>query len=146
VDLQLPDDLYRAVTIDGEMLTLDDEWTIYAKAILDNPHSYKSLFAVLRVGPFDTNDETTFSDVVDGDVRSEFHVEADWHLDKSVTLTFTLRIFESADPADGIDAEITRSFTVGPGGTGHWEGMKVYNDDDDFASIWFDAKNDMQVT
>ena len=98
VDLQPPDDLFRAVTIDGEMLTLDDEWTQDAKQILANPHSYKSLFAVLRVGPFDTHDETTFSDVVDGDVRSEFHGEADWHLDKSVTLSFTARIFESAAP------------------------------------------------
>jgi hypothetical protein len=145
VDLQPPDDLYRAVTIDGEMLTLDDEYTLDAKQILANPHSYKSLFAVLRVGPFDTHDETTFSDVVDGDVRSEFHIEADWHLDKSVTLNFTLRIFETADPADGIDGEVSASFTVSAGGTGVWEGMKVYNDDEDFAVVEFSAKNDVQT-
>jgi len=94
VDLKPPDDLFRAVTIDGEMLTLDDEWTPNAKQILANPHSYKSLFAVLRIGPFDTHDETTFSDVVDGDVRSEFHIEADWHLDKSVREAFCGRTLQ----------------------------------------------------
>ena len=73
-------------------------------------------------------------------------MEADWHLDKSVTLTFTLRIFESADPADGIDSQVSASFTLPPGETGYWEGMKAYNDDDDFAVVEFSAKNDMQVT
>jgi len=141
LDMKPPEDLYRAVTVEGWMLTVDDEWNAAA-----NPYSYKDFYAVMRVNPFDTHDEVTFSDVCDGDVRSEFHVEADWNLDKSVTLAFTARIFESADPADGIDSEITRSMTVSPGGTGHWEGMKVYNDDDDSLGITFDAKNDVQVT
>lgn len=141
VDLKPPDDMYRAVTIDGSMYTVDDEWMAAA-----NPHSWKVLHAVLRVGPSDTHDEITFSDVCDGDVRSEFHVEADWNLDKSVVITFTGRIYETADPSAGIDSETTKSFTVAPGGIGHWEGMKLFNDDDDSVEIEFDAKNDLQVT
>jgi hypothetical protein len=33
--------------------------------------------------------------------------------------------------------------TVSPDGKGHWEGVKVYYDDDDFDEIWFDATNDI---
>jgi hypothetical protein len=63
-----------------------------------------------------------------------------------VTLTFTGRIFETADPAEGIDSEITRSFTVYPGHTGYWEGMNVVNDDDDHVNIEFEATNELQIT
>ena len=107
-----------------------------------NPYKYQNLWRILRVGPSDTYDDWTFHDVVEGDVRSEFHVEAEWNADKS----FIARIFETADPADGIDSEKEQSFAVSPGLTGHWEGLKLYNDDDDSVEIWFDATNEIQIT
>ena len=79
IELEPPSDLYRAVTIKGSTATTD--------------------------GRNQTHDKLMFWDVCDGDVRFEFHIEGDWHLDKSVTLTFIGRIFETAGPSDGIDSE-----------------------------------------
>ena len=51
-----------------------------------NPYKYQNLWRILRVGPSDTYDDWTFHDVVEGDVRSEFHVEAEWNAETGLIL------------------------------------------------------------
>ena len=142
IEAKPPSDYYRAITLHGLMKTVDYEWNAAA-----DPTSWLDLSFVLNVGPGHTYDPHTFIDVCDGDVRSEFKVEALWDASKVVTILMTLRLFATADPADGIDEEVSASFHVSPGKTGHWENMYAINNDGNSVAIqWFTATNDLWIT
>lgn len=142
IEAKPPSNYYRAITLHGLMKTVDYEWNAAA-----DPTSWLDLSYVLNVGPNHTYETYTFVDVCDGDVRSEFKVEAVWDPTKVVNVLMTLRLFATADPADGIDKEVASSFHVYPGHTGHWEGMYAVNNDGNSVEVqWFTATNDLWIT
>jgi hypothetical protein len=137
ISLSLPDDMYRQAEIDINMSARD--WEFGAAGY---PWDSKNFFRILRVGPYDTHEET-ITNIVADDVHGRAIIKADWNLDKSITITLIGRMYEGSWDVDDLEIEsLPKIFKVPAGGSGYWWHLRMGNND--YVDIYIKVKNVQQ--
>jgi hypothetical protein len=136
ITLALPDDMYRQAEVDITMYVKD--WEFAAAA---HPQITKEFFKVLRVGLFDTHEETMVQAVAD-DARGRAIIRADWKTDKSITITLIGKYYEGSWDADDLEFESNpKVFNVPAGGRKGW---RLRIEDSDVVDIEISVLNAQQ--
>ena len=105
--LEEPDEMFREVTVRGEMFIVDDEsWP------WDDETARRTVFMTgIRVGPFDTHAERSQIERMGGEVRVELYLEFDWRPDSSIDISYEARLYEGTTE-DTTDLEDTVTGTI----------------------------------
>ncbi|OAQ57627.1 hypothetical protein VFPPC_11413 [Pochonia chlamydosporia 170] len=129
-----PPELFRQVVLRGTMHLKDEEnWpdsNEYATRVM-SPR-------FINIGPYGTHAELGWNEGMGGEVRAELYLNLDWIPGSSITVTWTLKLFEGTSEAtDDLDGELSGSLSVAKDATQELP-VKVKNTDegdDDYVDL-----------
>lgn len=121
LNLALPADYHRRVTIVAKIETTDDE-------LLSDEHATDRYHKEVFVGPWNTHAKADFEQRMGGEIRIELQFEVDLNRDRSVTVTARAKMFEGyTESTDELEDTEETTIVVRKNNTGVGS-IRLYND------------------